>query len=329
MSKRVERALVWGGLGFLGQHLVVRLLSEGVSLSVLSRPRRLYPEVPWASKVQWFELEEGKSNQDIFLSALSSASVIYDFAGASGAVASNRDPLGSLQANCAAQLELLQICEKVANRPHIVFASSWLVYGKTLGAASEDHAVAPRSMYAAHKLCVENYLQIFAQRQKITYTICRISNPYGFDPSRLGNTYKILNAFIQRSLWNLPISLFGDGGQLRDFIYIRDLVDALILCGFLPQARNELFNISSGVSHTIRDAVGIVRDLVGAPAVHFNSWPEEYKMVESGDYIADIAKAKNKLGFAPLYDLRTGLEETIGQYRSHVAPCERLKVSAT
>lgn len=323
-----DDALVWGGLGFLGRHLVSRLVNDGVAVSILSRSRSLYPTPSWASKVRWFELHEGEDSQSTLLSAVSSASVIYDFAGSSGAVASNRDPLGSLELNCRKHLEFLRACEMAANQPHVVFASSWLVYGATNAVAvSESHPLAPQSMYAAHKICIENYLQIFARRNKITYTICRISNPYGPDSSRPGTAYKILNSFIQHALADLPITLFGDGGQLRDFIYISDLVDALVLCGYSLPARNDLFNIGSGVSHAIRDAVHMIRDLVGAPAVNFELWPEEYKTVESGDYVADISAARTKLGFTPAYDLRSGLEETIQQYREHGSTYEGCKVA--
>lgn len=308
--------LIWGGLGFLGQHMAARLLSQGAAVSILCRSRRLYPAPPWASQVRWFELDEGPDQQATLLLAASSASVVYDLAGSSGAVASNRNPLESLEANCRSQLEFLMACEMTGNRPHLVYPSSWLVYGDMgPGPISEAHPVAPRSMYAIHKLCVEHYLQVFERKGKITYTICRISNPYGFDPSKPETAYKVLNSFIQRALAGAPICLFGDGQQLRDFIYIADLVDALLLCGFSPQARNEVFNISSGRSHSLRDAVEMIGELVGETLVTYKAWPEEYKAVESGSYTADITKARTKLGFIPAYNLKAGLEQTILQYR--------------
>lgn len=308
--------LIWGGLGFLGQHLTARLLSQGAAVSILCRSRRQYPEPPWASRVQWFELDEGADRQATLLLAASSASVVYDFAGSSGAVASNRNPLESLEANCRTQLEFLLACETAGHRPHVVYPSSWLVYGD-MGSepVNETHAVAPRSMYAVHKLSVEQYLQIFQRKNSITYTVCRISNPYGFDPSKPGTAYKVLNAFIQHALAGVPICLFGDGNQLRDFIYIDDLVDALLLCGNLPQARNEVFNISSGRSHSLRDAVEMIRKLVAGTSVTYKDWPEEYKAVESGSYTADIAKARTRLGFLPAYELEAGLQQTVLQYR--------------
>ena len=306
-----SNVLVWGPLGFLGHHLVTELLKKGANVSVLSRARHLYPAPPWANQVSWYELN-GLDDRVTLLSAVSSAIIIYNFAGASGAVASNSDPVQSLNANCTAQLAFLMACEQAAHRPQVVFASSWLVYDHSGSEpVPETHMLAPRSMYAAHKLCVENYLRIYQLRDKITYTVCRISNPYGFDPSKATKAYKVLNSFAQSAVSGDPIRIFGDGRQLRDFIYISDLIEALLLCGFLAEARNDVFNIGYGGSHTMLEAVEIISELAGPAPVSFHPWPDEYRTVEPGSYVADISKANLRLGLTPKTDLRTGLEQTI------------------
>jgi UDP-glucose 4-epimerase len=312
---RGSNVLVWGALGFLGQHLVAELLQQGAKVSVLCRPRHLYHAPPWAEQVTWYELN-GVDDEITLLSAVSSAELIYNFAGASGAAASNLDPRHSLWSNCAAQLAFLDACEKAGHRPHVVFASSWLVYDvRGSNPIPESHPVAPRSIYAAHKLCIENYLRIFQLRGKITYTVYRISNPYGCDPGKPTKAYKILNAFVRNALSGTPISLFGDGRQLRDFIYISDLTEAFLLSA-LPEARNETFNISHGISHSLIEAVETIVEIVGRTPVIYKPWPREYQAVEPGSYIADISKAKIRLGFAPKTDLRRGLGETVLQLRS-------------
>lgn len=317
--------LVWGAMGFLGQHLVPRLLECGAPVAVLCRPRHLYATPTWASEVRWFELHGDARDQATMESALSSAAVVYDFAGSSGAVSSNREPLASLEANCRPSLEFLMACERAGNVPHVVFASTWLVYD-VAGAApvTEEQPLGPKSMYAAHKICIEHYLQILSRAGKITYTICRISNPYGHDSSRPGGTYKVMNAFVQQAVSGRPIRLFGDGRQLRDFIYIDDLVDGLLRCGFSAEARNQTFNLSSGASHSLHSAAELICELAPGTSIVSAPWPVEYASVESGDYRADIAKASTRLGFAPVYSLQRGLEETIRQYRN-ASPVERVE----
>jgi UDP-glucose 4-epimerase len=317
--------LVWGAMGFLGQHMVPRLLQSGLPVAVLSRPRHLYPVPPWASEVQWFELHGDSRDQATLESAAVSAGVIYDFAGSSGAVSSNREPISSLDANCRSQLEFLMACEKAGHVPHIVFASTWLAYDVTgEKPIREEHQLGPKSIYAAHKICIEYYLQILSRARKVTCTICRISNPCGFDNSRFAGTYKVMNAFVQQAVAGRPIRLFGDGSQLRDFIYIQDLIDGLLRCGFAAEARNEIFNLSSGRSHTMRLAAELICELVPGSSIVFAPWPPEYLSVEPGDYRADIAKARTQLGFAPAYSLESGLEETIRKYQ-RAAPAEEAK----
>lgn len=311
-----KSALVWGGLGFIGQHLIVGLLERGTQVSVLCRSRLHYAPPDWASQVRWFDLDSSLDRDDTMRIA-ADVDVVYNLAGSSGTVASNLDPMGSLQDNCAEQLRFLQACEKTTRPPHIVFASSWLVYGAIEAArVDESHPIQPRSMYAAHKACIENYLRIYALRRKISYTVCRISNPYGPYPSRPRRTYNIINLFIEQSMAGKPVFLFGDGRQLRDYIFIDDLVDALIRCGECPAARNELFNIGMGRSHSILEAVEMIRDLASAPPAILMPWEGEYAVVESGSYTADISKAERLLGVKARFDLRKGLEATVGHVQA-------------
>ncbi len=263
-----------------------------------------------------FELQGRPADAETIRQAVSTCSVVFDLVGSSGAVSSNRSPLENLDNNCRIQLEFLEACALAGSKPHIVFSSSRLVYGQTGSQpVAEDHPVAPQSIYAAHKLCIENYLQIYASLGHITYTTCRISNVYGFDTGPKGQGYRVVNAFIRQGLAGKSITLFGDGSQLRDYIYIADLVEALMRCGTLPSARNELLNIGAGASVTMRDTASLIRKLTGGPPVHFAPWPQDYGTVESGDFVANIEKAKSLIGLSCKYDLAAGLAETVAQYR--------------
>jgi UDP-glucose 4-epimerase len=241
---------------------------------------------------------------------------VFDLAGMSGAVATNRAPIKSLDNDCRSQLEFLNACALAGNRPHVVFSSSRLVYGETgHQPVAEDHPVSPRSIYAAHRICVENYLQIYARLGHITYSVCRISNVYGCGGARHTTSHGILNNFIRTAVEGKPITLFGDGSQLRDYIYIADLVESLIRCGIRPAARNQVFNVGSGASVTMREAASMICDLTGAPPLHFAPWPSEWGTVESGDYVANTQKARSILGLSCDYGLEAGIAETVELYR--------------
>ena len=316
-----NRVLVWGALGMIGSHLTGALLAEGFDVSVLCRSRSAEPR--WAAQVEWFELDSD-SPERVLERAVASASIIFDLAGSSGAVSSNKNPIESLDQNCRIHLQFLQACQRAGHKPHVVFTSSRLVYGPTnQSRVSEEHPISPRSMYAAHKLCVEQYLQIYAGMGAITYSVCRISNAYGPDYRQSGRGYKILNSFIEKSLAGLPITLFGNGEQARDFIYIDDLAALLILCCVSPNAINQTFNIGSGNPCRLVDAAMLIREFTGAPPFLFQPWPEEYLAVESGDYVSDIGKARRLLEFCPKCDIQDGILRTLKSYKDgEVTPTE-------
>ncbi|MBC7926071.1 MAG: NAD-dependent epimerase/dehydratase family protein [Bryobacteraceae bacterium] len=308
-----RNVLVWGGLGFLGSHLVDCLLSAGASVRLLTRERERYTQPTWAHRVQWFEVRHESNKQEVFRSAVNGVDLVYNFAGSSGAVASNSAPLASLENNCREQLLFLAACEESGTCPHVVFSSSWLVYGRPQYLpVDESHPLEPCSMYGAHKACIENYLRIFATRGKIRFSVVRMSNPYGFDPTAGRTSYKLLNTFVNTALAGHAVVLFGDGSQLRDFIYVSDVARALVACGQRAEATNEILNLSSGQSHTLLEAVNLLREMVPSPPPMFREWPPEYVAAEPGSYIADVSKMQRVLGLSGLVDLREGLSRTIG-----------------
>jgi UDP-glucose 4-epimerase len=309
------KVLIWGASGFIGTDLTSKLVRQGYRVAVLSRSRSRYAPAEWDELVDWHELN-GRQAGPVYREALADVEVVFNLAGSSGAVSSNRNPIASLDANCRTQLEFLQACAECGGKPHIVYSSSRLVYGVTGDArVNENHPVAPRSVYAANKLCVENYLQIWAHLGLISYTVCRISNAYGYDGTGHGQGYKIINSFIQNALRGEEIVLFGDGGQHRDFIYISDLSEILLRTGFYPSSRNQTFNIGSGSSHTMAEAAEIINTLTGRARVRYAPWPEEYSLVESGDYFADVSKSRQALQLGAPTSLVAGLAKTVELYR--------------
>jgi UDP-glucose 4-epimerase len=322
MDKSVtpSRALVWGARGFIGRHLVVELLARGYDVSVLTRGGGGVAPT-WSSQVTWYQFGSCQAGRTAWDRALKDVEIVYNLAGSSGAVASNRNPLESLDSNCRLQLEFLEACAASGCMPHVVFASSRLVYapqGRT--PVSEKHPVAPRSMYAAHKLCVEHYHQIYGAAKALTYTICRISNPFGPDPDPDVKSYGFINTLIARARLGASLPLFGRGHQLRDYLYIRDLVEALGLCAEQPQARNQVFNIGRGRSVSVFDAARVIRARAGGGFIEFRPWPADHAAVESGDYVADVRKAAELLGFTARFDLTSGLDDMLGETLAVAGP---------
>lgn len=319
-----KNVLVWGAYGFMARHLVGRLLQLGAKVSILTRERSRYTPAPWDApphrdSISRFEVgsmfdagarfEAGMGGpQPVFRRALESADVVFNFAGANGAVRSNQDPQRSAAQSARIQVAFLQACAQSGRCPHVVFSSSRLVYGRAQSLpVAEDHPLAPRSFYAAHKLCCEDYHRAFAASRALTFTICRISNAFGPDPEFARKDHGVINAFVEQAIAGQPLRLFGDGRQLRDYIYIDDLIEALLLCAGRPAARNEIFNVGSGEGIRLCDAAEEIRRAAGGPPIEFQPWPADYETVESGDYVSQIAKIRSRLGFSPACSFRGGL----------------------
>ena len=230
--------------------------------------------------------------------SVQNADLVFNVAGSSGAVSSNQDPVASLQDNCLWQLAFLDACSAASHRLHVVFASTRLVYGRPLSLpVGEDHPLSPESMYAAHKLCIEHYHQIYAAQGAITFTICRISNPYGWDERGMRKNHGVLNQMIQTALLHRPLTIFGDGQtNARLYSHPRFGAGTVALWRNRQAAVNEVFNIGSGEGVSMVDAALHIGRIADAP-VAFSPWPELYKRVETGDFVNNIDKARRLLGF--------------------------------
>jgi UDP-glucose 4-epimerase len=319
----LKPVLVWGATGFIGQHLVQALVEQQTPVLALTRRPLNSENTTQNPLVQWRSVPEGEEGIDAFAEAISEADTVFNLVGSSGAVASNLNPLASLNANCFVQTRFLHACELSGVRPHVVFASSRLVYGlpNSLPIA-EDCEIIPRSFYAAHKIALEHYHQISALRSVISYTICRISNPYGSKATLPGHWRGFIDVLIDKACRSVPMEIYGDGAQLRDYMYIDDLTDALQLCATRTEARNETFNIGLGESVSILQAAQIISEITGTPIKHVE-WNPEALFVESGDYVADISKARRVLGYEPKYKFASTMRELIEKRQSSAASTGR------
>jgi len=313
-QQNAPNALVWGAYGFMGRHLVGRLLELGSTVSILTRPRSRYKPAPWDSpplseRVLRFEAGE-RDYQTVFRRALETAGLVFNFAGSIAAVRSNQQPPASTDQNARIQVEFLRACAESGRCPHVVFASSRLVYGQARKLpVAEDHPLGPRSFYAANKLCCEGYHQAFAASNAITFTICRISNAFGPDPEFARKDHGVINSFIEKALAGQPLRLFGDGRQLRDYIFVDDLVEALLLCGNHSAARNEIFNVGCGEGIRLCDAAEEIRRACGSPGTEFLPWPSRFSQVETGSYVCEVSKIRSQLAFSPVHSFSSGLAQ--------------------
>ena len=314
---RGKRVLVTGGLGFIGLNACVRLLELGAEVTVLDNfmpPDVAKPLAETLSRIR-VAIADIRA-EDMVERVVRDREVIFNLAGKSGAADSNKTPLNDLDINCRGHLTLLEACRAFNPGVSIVFPSSRLVYGKPRSLpVDEGHPLSPESIYAAHKLAVEHYHLIYGRLYGLKTTVLRISNPYGPMQAGEARAYGIANRFIQSAVAGRPITLFGDGSQRRDYLYIDDLVDAMLRAAASEESRGKVFNIGDRRSISLLELAEMAIAVAGRGEIVRVPWPEEYRAIETGDYQSDISLAAAELGWSPATDIRDGLARTVAFYR--------------
>jgi UDP-glucose 4-epimerase len=308
--------IVFGGLGFIGSHLTQRLSELGHEVLIITRREAQHSRYLNARVIT---IPQADMNADSFAQVIARSDIIFNLAGHSEPVLSNLHRLESLEGNCHVQCSFLDGCRIAGNKPRVIFASSRLVYGRSNALPiTEKTPISPLGFYAAHKVCVEHYHMIAAFREEIVHTICRISNAYGSYEGATEGWSSHINCMIRDACEGKGLKLFGNGLQLRDYVHVSDVVNALLLCSSSSSAINQIFNIGSGVSIHLKDAVEVITSCTGSSVAEV-AWPREQRLAETGDVVFDISKARSLLGYQPEVPFSYAVRELIQHQRKNIA----------
>lgn len=151
----------------------------------------------------------------------------------------------------------------------------------------------------------------------INCIVFRVANPYGPRSQMKHSKYSIINWFLRQLMENRRINIFGDGSQIRDYIYVYDLACAFIAASVNEKCYGHAFNVGSGKGTTFAEMVATIMEVVGSGKIEYVPWPEDYVNVETGDYITDIRKVCSFTDWQPVTDLKTGVEHTFEYYQTH------------
>jgi nucleoside-diphosphate-sugar epimerase len=310
-----KKVLVTGGLGFIGFNLVRALQAANAHLSVLSRS---WPPRPGSVEsilggVTFFKGDIRDSA--VVDEAVAGCEVIFHLAGKSGPAASNASPLEDLDVNSRGMLTLLESCRHVTPGAKIVFPSSRLVYGPHVELpATEAAPTAPLSVYGIHKRAAEEYLLLYQRMYGLRASILRITNPYGPFQRPDQNRYGIVNWFIHEAMHGRPLTVYGEGAQLRDYIHVDDVVDAMLTAGASPEADGRMFNVASGRGVSFLEMAEQIVRAAGRGRVQHVDWPADAALVETGDFVADTSLIAECLGWKARIPLESGIEDVIARY---------------
>lgn len=295
------KILVLGGCGFIGSHLVDQLLAKGHQVRVLDRtPERYRQPLP---KVDY---RLGSfADAPLLAEALEGVQVVYHLISTTVPSTSNLDPVADVEGNLIATLRLLQLMTQ-KNISKIVFLSSGgTVYGipeKT--PICENHPLHPICSYGVVKVAIENYLEMFHKLHGLEYVVLRASNPYGERQGHVG-VQGVIGTFMMKLLNGESINIWGDGGIVRDFIYVSDLVSLCVLAG--EKTVRGTYNAGSGTGHTINDIVATLSSVTGKTIYPVYKTGRGYDVPR---VTLNINSAMSIFGWRPEVDLAVGINTT-------------------
>jgi UDP-glucose 4-epimerase len=321
------RVLVTGGAGFIGTHLCRRLLADGHTVSVVDnestgRRSNLPGDV-------WFAHGDVAKAAELEPAFARGLDAICHIAGQVSIIRSFTDPVVDLRTNVEGTLNVIQLCLKY-KVPRLLYASSMTLYGNCRTVPTpETEPCWPDSYYGITKLAAERYVHSTAERPDLGFnfqaTSLRMYSVYG-PGQALDNPYQgVLGIFLGNLLRGEPITIFGDGEQTRDFVYVGDIVEGWMRALENPAANGRVINLGSGRSLSINQlaeaAIGAFADAPGSyKIVRAPARPGEQRSVR-----ADIRQAKSILGWEPRTTFEAGLAETVRWARAELraAPAAR------
>lgn len=303
MSQVLRKVLVVGGSGFIGSQLCRRLLAENYLPVVFDRV---------SPSVEGVEYHRGDMSTiaDLWPSLLEGVEAVFHLAWTTKPQSANNDPLFDLQSNVAAGIHMLDGIARLSRPPRFIFVSTGgAVYGQTGSQpVREDFPANPINAYGISKLTLEHYLRLYHRLHGLDYLVFRPGNPYGAGQDPAGAQGAVA-VFMGKLFRGEPITIWGDGEVVRDYLHIDDLVSALMAgLAYRPEAdAPRVFNIGSGRGVSLNELVKILGQIAGRPA------QVTYTPARKADVpqiVLDISRIRTHLGWEPKISMEQGLRRT-------------------
>ena len=299
---RNKKVLVIGGSGFIGSNLVQKFIDIGVDVSMFDKKIRtsLKQYQPYPGDLRDFKSVENVIKQKFDL--------VFHCAGYSGQIPSQENPYQSFESNVVGTINLLESVRKYSGATKILLIGSRLEYGKPhYLPVDENHPTEPISFYGIDRLTSSMYALHYSKTYEMPVVIFRVSNAYGPHPAFHFTHYNVINSFIDSAIKKKALTIFGKGQQIRDYLYIDDLTEALLLAGANKRANSQIYNVGYGKPITFKKMLKIIAHRANVNIEH-SPWPSSYRQLETGDYVTDIRKIRQHLHWGPKISPEQGVE---------------------
>jgi UDP-glucose 4-epimerase len=315
------RVLITGGAGMIGSTIARLLVEQGAEVTVADAMLPAYGgnRFNLTDILDKIVFVKGDIRDlDRVRQWVDGADYVFSLAAQVSYVDSNHDPLLDLDINCRGHLNLLLALSQVNRQAKVVFTSSRFVYGSIdYNPVDEGHGFNCLSIYGIHKLAGEKYYRFYHDAHGLDTVSLRLTNPYGPRQQMKHSKYGIVNWFIRLALEGKPLTVFGEGLQKRDYIFVEDVAEGIVSAALAPGTAGQVYNLGSGVGAAFIDMVRLVAETIPGTEVQHLPWPQDRYFVETGDFVADIGKVKAATGWTPRIGLAEGIRKTVDFYRQH------------
>ncbi|MCO6430668.1 MAG: GDP-mannose 4,6-dehydratase [Deltaproteobacteria bacterium] len=317
-----KRVIITGGLGFIGSNLALKLAKEGAAITLVDSLIPEYGGNLWnvdAIKNQ-VRINISDVRDEYSLKYLIQGNdVLFNLAGQTSHLDSMNNPFPDLEINARSQLSILEACRKHNPLIKVVFASTRQVYGTPEALpVDERHPLRPVDVNGINKIAGESYHLVYNNVYNIKTAVLRLTNTYGPRMRIKDARQTFLGIWIKNLLQQQPILVFGDGKQVRDFNYVDDVVDALMLAAESDEANGQIFNLGAEDPASLKDVAELMVATARTGRYEIVPFPNELKKIDIGDYYGDYRKIRSKLGWKPKVNLQQGLAQTIEYFRANL-----------
>jgi UDP-glucose 4-epimerase len=316
------RVLVTGGAGFIGSNLVIALVDRGADVTVADAMipgygGNLFNLESVRARIAFHEADI--RDPDAMKRLVAGQDFVFHLAGQVDHILSLTDPFPDIEINVKGTAVVMEALKHVNPRARVVFTGTRGQYGPAVSLpVSEDAPTNPRGIYEISNLTAEKIIEVYDRVHGIPSSLLRLTNVYGPRAQMKHSRYGVVNWFVRLALDGETMRVFGDGTIKRDFLYVDDCVEAILLAAASDAPRAEVLNVGVDEPTTFQDLAVELEAQTGA-RWEYAPFSAERKAQEPGDFYSDVSKIRRLLGWRPRTSLRDGLEKTLAFYRLHRA----------
>ena len=317
-----KKVLISGGLGFIGSNLADRLVGDGAQVTIVDSMipeyggnMRNIHEISDKITVNFSDVRDPSSINQL----ISEQDYLFNLAGQTSHLDSMEEPFTDLDINAKAQLSILEACRKNNPDIRIIFASTRQIYGKPKYLpVDEKHPCHPVDVNGINKMAGEWYHILYHDVYGIPTSVLRLTNTYGPKMRIKDARQTFLGIWIRNLLEKKPIQVYGNGLQRRDYNYVDDVVDALLIAATRPEARGKIYNLGAPEPLSLEDTARLMCKLSEGASYEKIPFPEERKAIDVGDFVCDYKAFQSTFDWDPKVNFQEGISKSIDYYRKNL-----------